>query len=677
MSIKKAIKLSKNDFNRVVLMDVLPYELPFILTNEGFYSLLNNNSKKINCFISNDFFLKELFFSDNVTETYPLDYKITKDQESERVLSLIHPKAQIKFIKLYKDYYQFMIYSCSKSSYSLRYPYELSYLYIEKEKKFENQIDQYKDEGINLEDSEPIYTSSFFEYKQYSFLYKFYDSYEFHKIEKKFNHLFKFDIAKCFSSISTFQISKSLKGVIDHNSSKNFHSFEKKFEDIMLFSNAANSHGIVIGPEFSRIFSEIILQNIDFKIKSKLDRLGIYEGQDYIIKRYVDDYFLFYNNKAIKKQVHKNIIEMLSEISLFSNDAKNIEYNIPFITGVTRAKSEINTLLSNFFERNFNSEENLNKGSLNFYYKISNNLISQIKCIVYDNKVQYSSITGYFFTIIKRNIVDITSKIKNYDLKDMEVFTRKILIILDLAFFVYSMDFRVRSTYLISQIVILINELTLNFKAINEKSVANDQDFLLSETMDNSYDRIKKKIYDEVTISLKNAIGKGQARYMESLNLLIAIRDIDRQYNLPELLLSQIVGISLDDIEDYEKDVNYFQLMITLFYMYRNKKNYPKLNKKIKNIIIKKLSDNQVSIFNSSELIHLFFDSLSCPTISETDKKAIFNVIYQKNKDKIKDPDELFNYITQNKWFIDWDTTTIDSIKKLLMKKELRQAYGN
>lgn len=39
------VNLRKSDFHRVLLTDVLPYELPFILTNEGFYSYLNKKIK--------------------------------------------------------------------------------------------------------------------------------------------------------------------------------------------------------------------------------------------------------------------------------------------------------------------------------------------------------------------------------------------------------------------------------------------------------------------------------------------------------------------------------------------------------------------------------------------------------------------------------------------------------
>ena len=209
---KQSIKLSRNDFNRVVLMDVLPYELPFILTNEGFYSTLDNNSKKNDTFISTNKFFKDLFFSNNVIETYPLNYKIHKDQNSERTLSLIHPKAQINFTNLYKRHHQFIVYLCSKSSYSLRFPSQIANTYNKERTEDLDVSDKFKDENINLAEDDLIYTSSFFEYQRYAFLYKFYDSYEFQRIEKRFNYLYKFDIAKCFPSISTFQLSRSLRG---------------------------------------------------------------------------------------------------------------------------------------------------------------------------------------------------------------------------------------------------------------------------------------------------------------------------------------------------------------------------------------------------------------------------------------------------------------------------------
>ncbi|ELP3505367.1 hypothetical protein QTU64_003881, partial [Vibrio vulnificus] len=213
----KKILLEKKDFSRAILTDVLPYEVPFILTNEGFY----NTVKEKNIIKSNRF-LKRIFGFEEVNETNPLVYKITKDSESERSLFLVHPQMQIRICELYKDYNQLITHLCTRSSYSLRYPSNIAHAYHVKEKKKDSDPEEkFKDEGVGIDGSkEPVYASTFFEYKDVGFLYKFYDSYQFHRIEKKFDKLFKFDIAKCFSSISTFQLSKSIRDIESFNKSR-------------------------------------------------------------------------------------------------------------------------------------------------------------------------------------------------------------------------------------------------------------------------------------------------------------------------------------------------------------------------------------------------------------------------------------------------------------------------
>ncbi len=189
------IPLEKRDFYRVVLTDVLPYEVPFILTNEGFYKKLKSSALKGNRIF------QSIFFSDDDVATKPLVYRITKDSESERSLYLTHPSTQIKVCSLYKDYNQLVTHLCSRSTFSLRYPDKIAFSYYTKEKKSDsNPEEKFKDEGVGVDidgEKEPVYASTFYEYKDVSFLYKFYDSYQFHRIEKKFDNLFKFDIAKC------------------------------------------------------------------------------------------------------------------------------------------------------------------------------------------------------------------------------------------------------------------------------------------------------------------------------------------------------------------------------------------------------------------------------------------------------------------------------------------------
>lgn len=48
---------------------------------------------------------------------------------------------------------------------------------------------------------------TFFSYKKYTNIHKFYESYHYQRAEKKYGNLLKFDIAQCFNSIYTHSIS--------------------------------------------------------------------------------------------------------------------------------------------------------------------------------------------------------------------------------------------------------------------------------------------------------------------------------------------------------------------------------------------------------------------------------------------------------------------------------------
>ena len=54
--------------------------------------------------------------------------------------------------------------------------------------------------------------STFFVYKKYDKIYKFFEDYKFHENEKKFNKMFSIDVSKCFDSIYTHTIPWAILG---------------------------------------------------------------------------------------------------------------------------------------------------------------------------------------------------------------------------------------------------------------------------------------------------------------------------------------------------------------------------------------------------------------------------------------------------------------------------------
>lgn len=641
----KKIHLSKNDFFRVVLTDTLPYEVPFILTNEGFYTSL------LDGFINSDPILKSIF-NQNSNNTKPFVYKILKDSSSDRDLYLIHPSKQIEMCLFYSKYNQLISSLCTKSSYSLRFPYKVaSSYYINEFNEYDYQ--QYlKDEGVNIDS--PKYASTFFEYKEFGFLYKFYDSYHFHRLEKKFNKLFKFDVAKCFSSISTYQLAKSLRDLESYNLSRDTHNFENEFERTMNEINYGDNHGIVVGPEFSRIFAEIVLQSIDVDIKNTLKSspYNIHENVHYGIKRYVDDFFLFYNDDRVKDKIFNVVKNKLAYYKLYINDSKNETVSVPFITGVTIAKQKYKALLEEFFGKfKLDGDDKGISSPMNRYFQISNNLITRIKGIVYENGISYSSVSGYFFTLARIKVSEISANVDFFkdDAVQCDKIASYLIIILEVAFFFYSMDLRVRSTYLISQIIILINKIS------NKLGLDN-------------YSYVKKKIYDEAYLAIKISKNKNTLRDIECLNLLIAIRDIDLDYQLePEFIKDFLID---------NETSNYFTLMTCLFYI-QNKKDYLPLRSEVVTKIIERLNKSRSGWFNDSESVHIVFDALSCPYLTPLMKLKIAKSAFLSASLNDNDIECLVKKISSRNWFIDWQTPSQGSIERLLMKKELKATYGS
>lgn len=671
------IKLEKNDYRRILLTEVLPYEIPIIYTNIGLYKY---NEKKEKSIIAKTVLSQK--------ETIPFSYKIIKNADSYRTLHLIHPANQTSFVQFYIDYKGLITSLCSRCTTSLRAPSSVATHFYERTRKKLNKTDKLKDEDIEIEpetkiENEPNHASSFFSYRKYPFLYKFYDSYEFHRCEKKFSKLRKFDISKCFDSLSTRSLGVSIKGEIYQKINYGSITFEDKFSTLMENSNFGRKNGIVIGPEFSRIFAEIILQRIDqsaIKILANKTPPIVHEV-DFAIRRYVDDYFLFYNNEAVKNEVYATFIDELEKYRLFINQSKIKDSEVPFITGTTIAKKEIQSIFDKIFpildsnkmllgeesesykevdssvQEYESKEHSLNLSEIQIKAckqpsQLANKIIRDIKCIIKNNEISYWDITGYFLSGIKSKISQYDAKTISGNFEQKDALFRFMMFLLDILFFVYANDIRVRSTYLVSQII-------LTMKRISEK--------LDHEHMDG----IQKKVEDEVSLISKKKTADPRTSGVENLNLILAMSEISPSNKMTDDDLSKFAtGFSFSELKNKE-NINYFQVISILYYI-KDVRNYTELHDFIIRSSIIMLENNCITIYAESAL--LFFDLMSCPYISDESKKSIIKTVCNKthlfNGLNI---DSEFNYLTNRKWFTEWDPRV--SIERLLMKKELKTPY--
>ena len=668
---KKYIQYPKE---RAILSDVLPYEIPITFSNRYLYRFLVENNicldgEKI--VFSNDFsgddliafkeILKILFHPqyDN-NEDYkfrriPFTYRITHKEKDFRELALIHPINQLKLIKLYEDFKESVLYSCSISNFSVRKPVEVAKFSFFNDKLHQlNKGD--KNDFLELDGREYEDLKTFFSYQKYTNIYKFYEDYRYHRAEKKYNFLFKFDISKCFDSIYTHSISWAVLGLdnVKENVDASKKNFSGIFDKFIQYSNYGETNGILIGPEFSRIFAEIILQRIDRTVEEKIFKLnGSKNKTDYELYRYVDDYFLFCDDDLLKEEIFKIFKHELKEYKLSINNSKTIEYKKPIITEITIAKEKINKLFSesprfsikeldkkeSSIDENKEDIEILNH-KFSFYFN-PDNLITQYKILIKESSVDYKDVLNYSLAllnnIIEKNLVnfeevyltyknkiqlgEISDRIEINKLDKVEdSLTSHIVNFIDFVFFIYSVSPRVNSTIKTCHILSKI----LVFYKLKRKS---DKEFILST---NNRNRIFKKILDESSLIIKkNSIN--EYAQIETLYLLTVIRELDREFRIPEVLLEKFIGFDNEKNEIPDCRLNYFSIMVLLFYFGHSKK-YPKIKVALNTYI-----ENYIKSFpvekrsKSSELTHLILDLIACPFLIRQDKRRFF-AIFKNSK---------------------------------------------
>ena len=236
-------------------------------------------------------------------------------------------------------------------------------------------------------------------------------------------------------------------------------SFGAEFDKLMQNLNYQETHGIVIGPEFSRIFAEIILQRIDVELKNNLIKNGIYEKQHYEMFRYVDDFFVFFNDDNEKNIIFSELQQILSKYNLYLNESKKEEYNKPIITNISVAKNKIRKLLEASFL--YEISEQTVSGRLVKQGKISINakkIITDFKVIIKETNVDYKDVLNYTLAITEtklRELIDVFL----VPCKDADTDRRMFLAlenIIEVLVFIYSMSPRVNTSIRLARILKMI-----------------------------------------------------------------------------------------------------------------------------------------------------------------------------------------------------------------------------
>ena len=722
---RKKIKLNYSK-ERVLFSDVLPYECPIIFSNRYLYRFLAKylwvgeeqkidnitwnvlkqskrlDQKDVSVFAALLFGcyekgkrigplqhkLNDLF--------YPYQFNIAHKTNKNRTLSIIHPYNQWQVVEFYEQYKYSILYLCNQSSYSIRKPHKIAQYFYYRD-RLHRKLSGHESDKVELFFNEYENLKTYFSYEKYANIYKFYEDYRYQRAEKKFKYLVKFDLQSCFDSIYTHTISWATAGGADKvKVLPGYHGswVGDAFDNLMQSVNARETNGIVIGPEFSRIFAEIILQYIDQKVEQELLEKNLRQKSTYECYRYVDDYFLFYNDEKDKNLFMESLTKRLKEFKLQISPSKTEEFERPFITKVTIAKQRIENLLSNIFsiplweeiESNSSTEKDTEDKDLDKdrevlekkfnIYLPANDVNTQIKVIVKECGIEYRDIANYLLEKISQRLDTFLNRyeigFKKYERlmskeetnkDDVETHAQRaqrkltsyLVSLIDVTFFVFNSNRQINTTLKLQKIM---NSIIIYAKRHGDFKVNHAVRF---QTI--SKDIIFKKIQDEIALVLTTT-DSHRSTLHESLYLLILAKELGYAYLLaPEVIKSFI--------EKSELQYNLFACLILLYY-YANHKCYDSQKALLKEEILKKyrlVTESERK--RNSELTILTADMMTCPFVNDAYKQ---NLLTLMGITEMRDQQMIMSFAKKQKYiFTRW---TMFNLNKELQAKISQEVYS-
>lgn len=638
-----------NSKYRVVVADVLPYERPVFFTNRFFarflkyYGVISQEDTLVATRHADEPGLKEflqLLGGRSGASRPCYQYNVTKDGHEEgRCLSVIHPFHQVKMVEFYDKYKMLLIDFCLRSNFSIRYPYKVAS--YQKEQKGYHKI--------MSDDAKPVDTHEslkhFFAYKHYKNINFFYEDFRYLRAEKKFLQMTKLDLEHCFDNISPESLSMAM---FHHGIQECPESIASEFCKLQHdFHN--NTAGIVIGPEFSRIYAEIILQRIDLDVELKLEKEGIFRNRDYVFYRYVDDGFLFFNEKKVKTHFFYVYWDALSCYGLRIKKNKVVDFKErPFLESISIAKHQLLQLIGERFEnrlRTFKGFVKMQDKNIDTPTKIDFKIfVNEVRNILRssDHEIKYKDITSFFLGTVQTRLMRLLDEfnalygqytcaaengsINENGLKIKERYEKEFIDfcinIIEILFFFLGCDMRMGTSV---KTVSIINKLQLFVRGIYEIG-----EFTKSNKFPQyCVERLDEKISNEIRTLFLNMTPK-PSNLMESLNILEVEKIMSQRNRIsPKVLIDYF-----ERCEDKTNTLNFFTVFEFLHYI-KDAAGYSDLKTSLFQWIDKEISSLRDTNMSRTEAVLTFVETMCCPWIDEHKKREYATMIFASSSDKV------------------------------------------
>lgn len=667
-------QVQQDDRKRAILTDLIPYEVPLRFSFQYWHGLLCD-SAPISQSVTK-------LLSAKADSCVPYSYWIRTGEGRKRLLGLVHPLLLNDAATLYSDYGDLIVSLCAKSGWSLRKPNRVAQMYYTKEHtNFEVVSDTTGADLANAETSEVGLTaeeenqfqehaSSFFVYEPHNLLQKFFTSKDLLSLERMFSECRRIDVAKCFGSIYTHSVSWAIKGkVAAKREAQCRHTFDAKLDSVMRRSNHGETHGILIGAEFSRIFAEIIFQEIDStsKMQLSMDHLpanvratglnnGLIEGIDYAVRRYIDDYFIFANDEYILNRVQEVIEANLENYKLFVNEKKTSNLRRPFITRISATKTEVRQLITkqlDFDPSTLGGQQNQSTPGQQRHF-VSSKIINDLRLVIGEIGVEYPDVSSFMLKHLQ-NLVKKKLALFRSQPQVGQYSGQWIRCVVEVTFYLFSVDIRFRTSILVSRIVSDLTDACLWLAANDARET---EDSILRESI-----AILKQVH-----KMKDS------NQLEIASFLISLCGIHEYWRIPESLISSFCR--QNSFEPLKPD--YFTI-IAISYFASNRNEYRAIQTSALNAAYRRISE-AASLLGETEIFCLSLDMLGCPWADVKFKSFIGGRLLSELNTQLKEPnpnqDQVNTFVSElaaQTWFFDWNSSVGNRF--YLLKKELCLGY--
>lgn len=637
-----------------ILTDTTPLEASELFTYSYFYDYLHRNNKTLKQILERirskeiTAYKESVPFSGAKSDlnsrgwtTTPLTFNIKKpDGKGLRKMSIPQPLSVLNmyfFISLYqKDILNLL----DRPFYSMRHHVRNKDL-IYKGRSGESLIEyQYKRDKRSKKVVEQ--SGRFFDLRPYNQISDLTGSERWRQANLNYKLFAKLDYKRCFDSVYTHSykwiVAKDVVDSKEFNNSSLFAVIDKILQNI----NGASSNGVIVGPEFSRMIVEILLQQIDKEVHFELMSKNIHQDTDYKIMRYVDDTFIFTHSEQVQEIIIETIENKARSYLLEINQLKIERQSTPYYRA------------SWLDDTGFYIEEILETVRPNAKikasdedYQISANdkdvidLKNNFSRIIGNHKADRATITSYVLSVLMNGMAN---KSKDHRFFNKPT-SKSVYSILDYVFYIYSHSINFKNTQKIISILYYIHH---------------EVGLVGSSRLQSILHKYEAKIV--------------KTNYSEILNLLIAFNELGLRFSLEfeELLLNKI--LAADDP---------IALATFLYYSRYDKSFLEQVLIQVDKIISQKCMSIQQS---NKELLYgefwyvLIFNK--CPYISVSNKEKINSLIRKMQRDVKGSSDMAIKMIadfmldsSQPYSFISWNTKGARMIEEITYRTQNKTVF--